>query len=77
MLAEMVGVSDPGLLIRRNMMVLKVALSGPMKYPSVAAGIEVVDAARRFGPGAGARRQIGEHGDHDRPGAEDRTFWMT
>jgi len=29
-------VADPGLLIRRNIRVLNVALSGPTKYPSVA-----------------------------------------
>src|SRR3954469_17288319 len=37
-LAEIVGVAEPGLLTRRNMTVLKVALSTPTKYPSVAVG---------------------------------------
>ena len=72
MLAEIVGVSDPGLLTAPELDGAEGRVVGADEVPLGRAGIEVVDAARRLGTGAGARRQVGERGDDDRPGAEDR-----
>src|SRR5215213_6531974 len=50
MLAEIVGVADPGLLTRRNMIVLKVALSTPTMYPSLAPGSTLSTPRGESGP---------------------------
>src|SRR5262249_34172975 len=49
-LAEIVGVKDPGLLTRRNWIVLKAALSTPTKYPSVAVGSKLSTPRGANGP---------------------------